>query len=85
MMKFLPRLLDTHPFGFCLLSKMKFLPRLFDSFMITNNFYRSINDVCVYIKCAKGVHTYLLLYVDDMLIASKDSQAIDHLKKQLND
>jgi len=44
----------------------------FHSFMLKQVFYRSDYDCCVYIhKLCAGDYIYLLLYVDDMLIASK--------------
>lgn len=57
----------------------------FDSFMTNQNFQRSYYDSCVYFKRAtNGVYIYLLLYVDDMLIASSDVVLIDDLKRQLS-
>ncbi|KAG8497429.1 hypothetical protein CXB51_008736 [Gossypium anomalum] len=45
----------------------------FDSFMTSHNFKRSSFDSCVYFKKnSDGSFVYLLLYVDDMLIAAKD-------------
>ena len=42
-------------------------------------------DVCVYYnKLPSGEYIYLLLYVDDMLIASKSRYAIDKLKNDLS-
>ena len=56
----------------------------FDSFMLSLGFDRSIKDACVYFKHLKnGYWVYLLLYVDDMLIASKDKAEIDRLKSKL--
>jgi hypothetical protein len=46
--------------------------RRFDSFMISHGFKRSDYDSCVYLKTVNGSAIYLLLYVDDMLIAAKD-------------
>jgi len=37
-----------------------------------------------YNKLSGGEYIYLLLYVDDMLIASKSRSAIDKLKKDLS-
>jgi len=37
-----------------------------------------------YNKLPRGEYIYLLLYVDDMLIASKSRSAIDKLKKDLS-
>ena len=43
----------------------------FDSFILLHDFKRSEYDSCVYIKIVDGSPIYLLLYVDDMLIAAK--------------
>ena len=65
----------------CLLKKslygLKQSPRQwykrFDSFMTSHDFKRSSFDSCVYFKKnSDGSFVYLLLYVDDMLIAIKD-------------
>ena len=65
----------------CLLKKslygLKQSPRQwykrFDSFMTSHDFKRSSLDSCVYFKKnSDGSFVYLLLYVDDMLIAAKD-------------
>ncbi|KAG8498267.1 hypothetical protein CXB51_007036 [Gossypium anomalum] len=45
----------------------------FDSFMTSHDFKRSSFDSCVYFKKnSDGSFVYLLLYIDDMLIAAKD-------------
>jgi hypothetical protein len=56
----------------------------FDSFMIANDFKRSLYDSCVYNKFVDGSHIYFLLYVDDMLIAAKSKIDIANLKAQLS-
>ncbi|KAE8722922.1 putative LRR receptor-like serine/threonine-protein kinase [Hibiscus syriacus] len=57
----------------------------FDSFMRRKKYTRSKYDHCVYLKKLKdGSFIYLLLYVDDMLIALKSQKEIDKLKAQLN-
>ena len=57
----------------------------FDSFMIAQQYSRSNYDNCVYFKqFSNGSFVYLLLYVDDMLIASRDKFLIDELKAQLS-
>jgi hypothetical protein len=56
----------------------------FNSFMIANGFKRSLYDSCVYIKFVDGSPIYLLLYVDDMLIAVKSKIDIANLKAQLS-
>ena len=49
----------------------------FNSFMISHDFKRSNFDSCVYIKrCNDESLMYLLLYVDDMLIAAKSEEEI---------
>jgi hypothetical protein len=58
--------------------------KMFDSFMISNDFQRSQYDSYVYLKFVNGLPTYLLLYVDDMLITAKSMKEITALKAQLN-
>ena len=44
-------------------------------------FTRSDYDNCVYLKkFVNGIMVYLLLYVDNMLIASKDKMKVDRIK-----
>ena len=77
----------------CLLKKslygMKQSPRQwykrFDSFMISHNFRRCTYDSCVYFRRRDDESfIYLLLYVDDMLIATKDKKEIRRVKAQLS-
>jgi len=77
----------------CLLKKslygLKQSPRQwylrFDLFMFNQGFIRSKFDSCVYItKLKNGNYMYLLIYVDDMLIACKDKFQIQKLKDQLS-
>jgi len=56
----------------------------FDTFMLSHGFKRSDYDSCVYLKIVNGSAIYLLLYVDDMLIAAKDKSEIAKLKAQLS-
>nr|AAT44282.1 putative polyprotein [Oryza sativa Japonica Group] len=56
----------------------------FDSFMLSQKFRISNYDSCVYLKVVDGSVIYLLLYVDDMLIAAKDKSEIEKLKAQLS-
>ncbi|KAG8496506.1 hypothetical protein CXB51_009106 [Gossypium anomalum] len=78
----------------CLLKKslygLKQSPRQwykrFDSFMTSHDFKRSSFDNCVYFKKNNdGSFVYLLLYVDDMLIAAKDKGEIRKVKAQLSE
>lgn len=49
-------------------------------------FYRSLYDSCVFIKNESGkALTYLLLYVDDMLIFGPDAEQIRKTKAQLKE
>ena len=53
----------------------------FDSFMVSQNFTRSEYDHCVYFKkLANDMFIILVLYVDDMLVASKSMFEINKLK-----
>ena len=55
----------------------------FDSFIKRKRYTRSHNDPRVYYnKLPGGEYIYLLLYVDDMLIASKSRSTINKLKKK---
>jgi len=57
----------------------------FDLFMINNGFVRCDYDSCVYLRSlGDGTHVFLLLYVDDMLIAAKEMKHIDDLKLKLH-
>ena len=57
----------------------------FDLFMTSHDFRRSGYDSCVHFKKNdNGSFVYLLLYVDDMLIASKDKGEIRKVKAQLS-
>lgn len=76
----------------CLLKKslygLKQSPRQwnkrFDEFMNSISFIRSKFDSCVYIKKEGDQDkSFLLLYVDDILIASKNRSVINTLKQQL--
>nr|GEX22810.1 retrotransposon protein, putative, Ty1-copia subclass [Tanacetum cinerariifolium] len=73
----------------CLLNKslygLKQSPRQwykrFDVYMVSNGFSRSSYDSCVYFKeFAPGMYIYLLLYVDDILIACKSKSEIKYTK-----
>ncbi|KAH9767149.1 hypothetical protein KPL71_011170 [Citrus sinensis] len=53
----------------------------FDEFITSHGFNKCSFDCCVYYKTTKAnLHIYLLLYVDDMLIACKQRDEIDALK-----
>lgn len=77
----------------CLLKRslhdLKQLPRMwymrFDEYTIKIGFSRSKYECCVYFK-GHGVEKpiYLLLYVDDMLLASQSMEEIARLKEFLN-
>jgi hypothetical protein len=57
----------------------------FDSFMLAHGYSRSNYDHCIYLKqFPNRSFVYLLLYVDDMLIASHDKSLIGELMAQLS-
>jgi hypothetical protein len=57
----------------------------FDNFVMGQKYTRSKYDHCVHLcRIQDGSYFYLLLYVDDMLIASKSRVEIDKLKAQLS-
>ena len=49
----------------------------FDSFMINANYTRCEYDSCVHFKQCNGDFTYLLLYVDDMLIVTRNKTHLE--------
>ena len=52
--------------------------------MVSNGYIRNQFDNCVYSKKVSGdSYVYLLLYVDDMLIAAKNMAVINDLKALL--
>ena len=55
----------------------------FDSFMLEQKFQRCNLDCCVYFREDSGMMVYLVLYVDDMLIASVSMSLIEDLKQKL--
>ncbi|GJU26712.1 retrovirus-related pol polyprotein from transposon TNT 1-94 [Tanacetum coccineum] len=58
--------------------------RRFDEYMLSNGFKRSSYDSCVYyMSYAPGEYTYLLLYVDDIMIACKSKAGIGSIKSLL--
>lgn len=57
----------------------------FDTFIKSQGFERSFYDSCAYIKSyGDGELIYLLLYVDDMLVAAKDMKEVKKLKEILS-
>ena len=53
--------------------------RMFDEQILANGFKRSCYDECVYIKEEGGAMVaYLLLYVDDMLVAGSSKESQEH-------
>ncbi|GJR72297.1 retrotransposon protein, putative, ty1-copia subclass [Tanacetum coccineum] len=58
--------------------------RRFDEYILSNGFKRRSYDSCVYYRSyAPGEYIYLLLYVDDMLIACKSKAEIGSTKSLL--
>jgi hypothetical protein len=55
----------------------------FDSFMASQNLTRSEYDHCVYSKILNGIFIILVVYADDMLVASKSTVEINRLTTQL--
>ena len=59
--------------------------KCFDQFVVSHRFLKSEYDHCVYIKeVTKDTCIYMLLYVDDMLVASRDAAEIRKVKQLLS-
>ena len=56
----------------------------FDSYLSAIGFNRCDTDSCCYRKQLADCYIILVVYVDDMLIASANMKEINHLKKQLS-
>ena len=56
----------------------------FDSFMTKSGFCKAENDPCCYFKKYTDSYVFLLLYVDDMLIAGSNIREINNLKTRLS-
>ncbi|RVW58895.1 Retrovirus-related Pol polyprotein from transposon TNT 1-94 [Vitis vinifera] len=75
----------------CLLKKslygLKQSPRQwykrFDKYMLDIGFNRSSHDGCVYFNLTEDSMVYLLLYVDDMLVACKEKRHLEQVKEML--
>lgn len=56
----------------------------FNSVVIKQGFVKSKSDPCLYTKCEGSASTYVLLYVDDLLIFGNNEKQICDLKSLLN-
>lgn len=56
----------------------------FNDLMMTLNFVRSQNEYCIYYKISGCSKIFVLIYVDDLLIAGSDEKEVDDLKVTLN-
>ena len=56
----------------------------FNKFICASGFVSSASDECLYIYSKDGVIVYLLLYVDDILICSKNLKDIEDIKSKIN-
>jgi len=75
--------LDKSLYGLKQLSRQWY--KRFDKFMSGCGCTRSLHNPCIYFhKLPSWEYIYLLLYVEDMLIASKNRSSIDKLKVQLS-
>lgn len=56
----------------------------FNEFMLSLNFIRSEYEYCIYVKTTETYKLYILLYVDDVLLAGTDNQEVCNLKHLLS-
>lgn len=57
----------------------------FDNYMRKLGFARSENDYCLYIKNEKKDTSYLILFVDDLLICDKNIERLNEIKNNLSE
>lgn len=55
----------------------------FNNFILKLNFIRSNHDYCVYVRVSGKEVTYVILYVDDLLIIGNNSKTIETIKNLL--
>ena len=48
----------------------------FDQIVISYGFKKNIVDQCIYMKVSRSNYIFLVLYVDDILLASNDSNLL---------
>jgi len=53
-------------------------------FLIQQGFTQFKNDYSLFTKVSKGLCTFILVYVDDLLITGDDAQSIAHIKASLH-
>lgn len=56
----------------------------FHDFMLSLSFVRSENEYCIYIKTTKTYKIYILIYVDDLLLAGTDEKEVNNIKDILH-
>lgn len=54
-----------------------------NSFLEKENFIRSKNDYCLYVKTSGNDRTFIVLYVDDLLICGTNKENVDEIKIKL--
>ena len=64
--------------------ELRKLYKKFDSFMTKSRFFKAEKDPCCYFKKYIDSYVFLLLYVDDMLIAGSSMREINNLKTRLS-
>ncbi|KXJ79603.1 hypothetical protein RP20_CCG000255 [Aedes albopictus] len=57
----------------------------FNSTLLKLGFRRSNHDYCLYVSTTEGDEVYLVLYVDDLLIAGRNIRTIEKLKRRLSE
>lgn len=57
----------------------------FNEFLMKKGFVRSKTDLCLYSRVSSGEKTYLIVYVDDILITGSDPGCIVKLKEEMSE
>ena len=56
----------------------------FDKIVTLNGFKENVVDQCIYLKVSKSSYIFLVLYVDDILLASNDADLLVETKHMLS-
>ena len=56
---------------------------LLHSFLVDLGFLRSEAENCVYVRCTEGAKIIIIVWVDDLIIAGSDLDAVEQVKEKL--
>ena len=55
------------------------------SLLLKEGFKRSRNDYCLFVRKEDGTFSYVLVWVDDIVVAGATEEAVNEIKSMLNE